>query len=107
MWNPYGLMHAENTELARYILQQWEKSTVINVLREIEVAPRPNPIQLVRLIFEANQHSETVEIYEYNTTMSLDQIEEAFKTNIFNITKKIRIEGIEVYTSKSKHENDR
>ena len=105
MWDMLGLesLHDVDYHMDRY--NEWERQKVIAILKEEQIPARPTGIPLQMLILRARANSHRAcEIYEFNSTLSYDELETAFEVDPQPIVEWIRENGKKVYSDYVKSE---
>lgn len=99
MWDTLGLECIFDSSAAREVVEQWEKEKAWSILKEEDHRRCPEPIPLKTMILRArfNNHR-CYEIYEFTSTMSMDDIKQVFKDDPQVIVNWIRENGHKIYS---------
>ena len=105
MWDMLGLesLHDVDAHMDKY--NEWEKQTVVAILKEERIPSQPSGIPLQMMLLRAKVNSQrSYEIYEFNSTMVYDELKEAFEIDPQPIVEWIRSNGKKVYSDYLKQE---
>jgi hypothetical protein len=106
MWDMLGLECIFDVGAAKDELENWEKETIWSTLKEEAHRKKPNPIPLPMLLLRARMNSHrSYEIYEFSSTMTMEEIKEVFKDDPQVIVDWIRENGYKVYSDYVKRES--
>lgn len=107
MWDVQGLECIFDVDKAKEEIDNWEKGKLFSILKEEISAKKPNPIPLSMMILRARMNSQRqYEIYEFNSTIAMDELKQQFKTNPQPIVDWIRSNGHKVYSDYAGKDNN-
>lgn len=105
MWDMLGLECLYDVDEYMSKHNDWEKQKVVAILKEERTPSKPTPIPLQYMLLRARVNSQRAyEIYEFNSTLSYDELKEAFIDNPQPIVEWIRDNGKKVYSDYVKRE---
>ena len=105
MWDMLGLESLHDVDLHMDKYNEWEKQKVVAILKEERIPTQPSGIPLQMMLLRAKVNSQRAyEIYEFNSTMSYDDLKEAFEIDPQPIVEWIRSNGKKVYSDYLKQE---
>lgn len=99
MWDMLGLecIYDVGAYLAEH--EEWEKRTMWATLKEEGPIEKPKPIPLQMMILRARANSQrSYEIYEFSSTISMNEIKKEFSRNPQPLVEWIRENGHKVYS---------
>lgn len=103
MWDMLGLECIFDVDNAKKVIEQWEKETIWSVLKDKDHDKRPSPIPLNMMILRAKMNTQrSYEIYEFTSTMSMEELKEVFKEDPQPVVNWIRENGHKIYSDYSK-----
>ena len=99
MWDILGLESLHDVDLHMDKYNEWQKQKVVAILKEERIPSQPTGIPLQMMLLRAKVNSQRAyEIYEFNSTMSYDDMKEAFELDPQPIVEWIRSNGKKVYS---------
>ena len=99
MWDMLGLECIFDVGAAKSEIEQWEKETIWSTLKEQPHGKKPNPIPLQMMILRARMNSQrSYEIYEFSSTISMNEIKKEFSRNPQPLVEWIRENGHKIYS---------
>lgn len=105
MWDMLGLECIFDATAARAEIAQWEKEAAWSVLKGVQHSTRPEPIPLKSMLLRARFNSQrSYEVYEFTSTMSMDEIKKVFNKKPQVIVNWIRENGYKIYSDYSSAE---
>ena len=105
MWDMLGLECIYDVSKAKDEIDQWEKETIWSTLKEQSHTKRPKPIPLNMMIMRAKFNTQrSYEIYEFNSTMTENELRKEFARDPQPLVDWIRNNGYKVYSDYEKHQ---
>ena len=99
MWDMLGLECIFNVTTALAQIEQWEKEKIWATLKEQTHTTKPDPIPLQQMLLRAKCNSQrSYEIYEFNSTLSEDELRQEFERDPQPVVNWIRENGYKVYS---------
>lgn len=100
VWDMLGLECLFNVDAAKKEVEEWEKGKIWATLQgEDHNKRRPNPIPLQVLLLRARVNSHRAyEIYEFDSTLTEEELREAFENDPQPVVDWIRKNGIKIYS---------
>jgi hypothetical protein len=103
MWDMLGLECIFDVGQAKAEIERWEKEAIWSKLKEQSHREKPNPIPLNMMILRAKFNSQrSYEIYEFNSTMTENQLRKEFAKNPQPLVDWIRENGHKIYSDYEK-----
>lgn len=105
MWDMLGLECIYDVSKAKDEIDQWEKEAIWSTLKEQLHTKRPKPIPLNMMIMRAKFNTQrSYEIYEFNSSMSENELRKEFARDPQPLVDWIRNNGYKVYSDYEKHQ---
>lgn len=105
MWDMLGLECIYDVSKAKDEIDQWEKEAIWSTLKEQSHTKRPKPIPLNMMIMRAKFNTQrSYEIYEFNSTMTENELRKEFARDPQPLVDWIRNNGYKVYSDYEKHQ---
>lgn len=102
MWDMLGLECIFDASAAKAEIAQWEKEAAWAILKEEDHESCPEPIPLKSMLLRARFNSQrSYEIYEFTSTMDMDEIKKVFDKDPQVIVNWIRENGYKIYSDYS------
>jgi len=102
MWDIYGLEAIFDVQYARDQIENWEKSELFNILKEEKPKLKPKPIPLNQMLIRARMNSQrSYEIYEFKSSLDMEEVKELFRTKPQVVVEWIRENGYKIYSDYS------
>lgn len=100
MWDMLGLECIFDVDDALEEHNSWEKQKIVSILKEEKEPIYPKTIPLQMLILRAKVNSQRhYEIYEFTSTLSMDEIKNEFQKNPQPLVEWIRENGYRVFSN--------
>lgn len=105
VWDCNGLESIFDVNKELRMHEEWEKEKIFSILNEKEIEPRPSSIPLTMLILRARANVQReYEIYQFTTTMSIEEVKDVFENSPQIIVDWIRENGAKIHSDYSKRE---
>jgi hypothetical protein len=102
MWCNEGLECIFDVAAAKKEIEAWEKENLFAMIKEERHRSKPNPIPLNHMLIRARMNSHrSYELYEFNSTIDVDEVKKLFKTKPQIIVEWIRENGYKIYSDYS------
>jgi len=105
VWDCNGLESIFDVNEELRLQEEWEKEKIFTILNEEEIEPRPSSIPVTMLILRARANIQRqYEIYQFTTTMSMEEVKDVFESSPQIIVDWIRENGSKIHSDYSKRE---